>query len=40
MVTSAYYLSVTLGRRCGGAGGHEAWRYTLISGVIPRFRSS
>src|SRR6185503_9044867 len=36
MVGGAYYLAVVY---CGSlpaiAGGHEAWRYTLISGVIP-----
>jgi MFS family permease len=36
MVAGAYYLAVT----CGEAlpiirGGHEAWRYTLLSGLIP-----
>src|SRR5437899_5698935 len=36
MVTSAYYLSVTYGHSLWPiAGGHEAWRYTLLSGVIP-----
>src|SRR6266446_154797 len=36
MVTSAYYLSVTYGHSFWPvAGGHEAWRYTLLSGVIP-----
>src|SRR5215468_5275276 len=36
MVTSAYYLSVTYGPSLWPiAGGHEAWRYTLLSGVIP-----
>jgi len=36
MVTSAYYLAVTYGQSLWPiAGGHEAWRYTLISGVIP-----
>lgn len=36
MVTSAYYLAVTYGTSFPAiAGGHEAWRYTLISGVIP-----
>src|SRR5438552_2672024 len=36
MVTSAYYLSVTYGHALWTVqGGHEAWRYTLISGVIP-----
>src|SRR5438105_3263052 len=36
MVTAGYYLSVTYGDRFPLVrGGHEAWRYTLISGVIP-----
>src|SRR5882762_7875454 len=36
MVTSAYYLAVTYGPSLWPiAGGHEAWRYTLLSGVIP-----
>src|SRR5437868_5209325 len=36
MVTSAYYLSVTYGHSLWTVqGGHEAWRYTLISGLIP-----
>src|SRR5712692_9094682 len=36
MVTGAYYLVVTYGSRLPTvAGGHEAWRYTLMSGVIP-----
>lgn len=36
MVTSAYYLAVTWGPSLPAIlGGHEAWRYTLISGVIP-----
>ena len=36
MVTGAYYLVVTYGGRLPAVhGGHEAWRYTLISGVIP-----
>ncbi len=36
MVTSAYYLAVHWGPSLPEiAGGHEAWRYTLISGVIP-----
>jgi hypothetical protein len=35
-VTSAYYLSVTYAHSLWPIyGGHEAWRYTLISGVIP-----
>jgi MFS family permease len=36
MVTGAYYLCVTYGNSLPEiAGGHEAWRYTLMSGVIP-----
>jgi hypothetical protein len=36
MVTGAYYLIVTYGHTFPAvAGGHEAWRYTLLSGVIP-----
>ncbi|MBM3774028.1 MAG: MFS transporter [Acidobacteria bacterium] len=36
MVTGAYYLAVTYGAGWPVIhGGHEAWRYTLISGVIP-----
>jgi MFS family permease len=36
MVTGAYYLAVTYGTSLPEIrGGHEAWRYTLISGVIP-----
>src|SRR5204862_6893873 len=36
MVTSAYYLSVKYGASLFPiVGGHEAWRYTLLSGVIP-----
>ena len=36
MVTGAYYLVVTYGQALPRvSGGHEAWRYTLISGVIP-----
>src|SRR5918999_7847 len=36
MVTGAYYLAVTYGHLLPPIqGGHEAWRYTLISGVIP-----
>ena len=34
--TGAYYLIVTYGHSLPEvAGGHEAWRYTLMSGVIP-----
>jgi MFS family permease len=36
MVTGAYYLAVQFGPTLPSIhGGHEAWRYTLISGVIP-----
>jgi len=36
LVTGAYYLAVTYGRSLPMIlGGHEAWRYTLMSGVIP-----
>jgi MFS family permease len=36
MVTAAYYLTVTYGKMLPAVnGGHEAWRYTLMSGVIP-----
>jgi len=36
MVTGMYYLVVTYGDQLPAVrGGHEAWRYTLISGVIP-----
>ena len=36
MVTGAYYLLVTYGQSLPEVrGGHEAWRYTLMSGVIP-----
>jgi hypothetical protein len=36
MVTGAYYLVVTYGHLLPPIhGGHEAWRYTLMSGVIP-----
>jgi MFS family permease len=36
MVTTAYGLAVTFGESLPAImGGHEAWRYTLISGVIP-----
>lgn len=36
MVTGAYYLVVTYGGQLPAVhGGHEAWRYTLMSGVIP-----
>ena len=36
LVTGAYYLFVTYGQHLPPIGGmHEAWRYTLMSGVIP-----
>jgi nitrate/nitrite transporter NarK len=36
MVTAGYYLAVTYGDHLPLVrGGHEAWRYTLMSGVIP-----
>jgi MFS family permease len=36
MISGAYYLAVTYaGSLPAIAGGHEAWRYTLISGIIP-----
>jgi MFS family permease len=36
MVTGMYYLVVTYGDRLPAINGtHEAWRYTLMSGVIP-----
>ena len=36
MVTAAYYLTVTYGKSLPAIhGAHEAWRYTLMSGVIP-----
>jgi len=36
MVTGAYYLVVTYGPSLPALrGGHEAWRYTLLSGVVP-----
>jgi len=36
LVTGAYFLAVTYADSFPEiAGGHEAWRYTLISGVIP-----
>ncbi len=36
LVTGAYYLSVTYADQLPAVqGGHEAWRYTLISGVLP-----
>ena len=36
MVTAAYYLVVTYGEHLPAVrGSHEAWRYTLMSGVVP-----
>jgi MFS family permease len=36
MVTAGYYLSVTYGHAFPAVhGAHEAWRYTLMSGLIP-----
>jgi predicted MFS family arabinose efflux permease len=36
MVTAAYYLVVTYGTSLPAIyGGHEAWRYTLMSGLLP-----
>ena len=36
LVTGAYYLIVTYGESLPAVmGGHDAWRYTLISGIIP-----
>ncbi|MFN3324363.1 MAG: MFS transporter [Bryobacteraceae bacterium] len=36
LVTGAYYLAVTYGSSLPAIyGDHQAWRYTLISGVIP-----
>ena len=36
LVTGLYYLVVTFGAELPAvAGGHQAWRYTLMSGVIP-----
>jgi MFS family permease len=36
LISAAYYLSVTYAKSLPAIfGGHEAWRYTLISGVIP-----
>ncbi len=36
MVVGAYYLAVTYAERFPAIrGGHEAWRYTLLSGIIP-----
>ena len=36
MVTGAYYVVVTYGEQLPLVrGGHEAWRYTMMSGIIP-----
>jgi hypothetical protein len=36
MVTAGYYLVVTYGHMLPEVrGGHEAWRYTLMSGIVP-----
>ena len=36
MVTGAYYVAVTYAERFPAIRGtHEAWRYTLLSGMIP-----
>jgi MFS transporter len=36
MVTGAYYIVATYGEHFPAIrGGHEAWRYTLMSGVVP-----
>ena len=36
MVTGAYYIAVSYAERFPAIhGGHEAWRYTLLSGLIP-----
>jgi MFS family permease len=36
LISAAYYLAVTYGRSFPAIhGAHEAWRYTLISGVLP-----
>lgn len=36
MATAGYYLAVTYGHNLPAVhGGHEAWRYTLMSGIIP-----
>jgi MFS family permease len=36
LVTAAYFIAVTYGENFPAIlGGHSAWRYTLISGVIP-----
>jgi MFS family permease len=36
MVAGAYYLAVTYGEALPSIqGGHQAWRYTLLSGLVP-----
>jgi predicted MFS family arabinose efflux permease len=36
MATAGYYLAVTYGHRLPEIhGGHEAWRYALMSGIVP-----
>ena len=36
LISGAYYVAVTYGRSLPAIyGGHEAWRYTLISGLLP-----
>jgi MFS family permease len=36
MATAGYYLAVTYGHLLPAVrGGHEAWRYTLVSGIVP-----
>jgi MFS family permease len=36
LISAAYYLAVTYGASLPAIhGGHEAWRYTLISGLLP-----
>ncbi len=36
LISAAYYLAVTYGTSLPAIhGGHEAWRYTLISGLLP-----
>jgi MFS family permease len=36
MATAGYYLAVTYGHLLPAVhGGHEAWRYTLMSGIVP-----
>lgn len=36
LISGAYYLAVTYGKSLPAIhGGHEAWRYTLMSGLIP-----